>query len=235
MDSENTIIPLCLYSNSRNSYIGLPEKVYHGGKVTYSCPPHPKMQLVTVFYAINPDVKPNPTYADLICVKNVNQETIDISSLYDPFNKDIKCTRFLAWLEQTPGTLRLHISKKGDNIYISPDEKTPDGYVPYSIPNIHVLPANNSDPYSVPKFTFSNSYGKCIPDPSSNLSLTDCIVIYNKNVTRPEFVGRYPNVLTYLNARYGHDKGSKIPGIIGVVFAAVLCICLILLVIKMKK
>jgi hypothetical protein len=235
MDSENIIIPFCLYSNTKNSYIGLPEKVYRDEKISYNCPPHPKMQLVTVFYAINPDVKPNPTYADLLCVKNVNGETTDISTLYDPFNMDINCTRFLAWLEQTPETLRLHISKNGDNIYISPNDEIPNGYERHSIPNIHVLPANNLDPYNIPKFTFSNSHGKCIPDLQSDLSITECIVIYNKNVTRPEFVDKYPNILTYLDVRYGDSKEIKIPSIIGFIFACLLCICLVLLAIKMKK
>lgn len=231
MDSENSIIPLCLYSNERSSYIGLPEKINRDGKIAYNCPSHPKMKLITIFYAINPDVKPNPTYADLICVKNANGETVEVSTLYDPFNMDVKCTRFLAWLEQTPGTLRLHISKSGDNIYISPNQQAPPGYQPYAIPNLHVLysPSDN------PKFTFSNSFGKCIPNPNSNLTLGQCIVLYNKNITRPEYVGRYPNILTYLKVRYGDKTDVKIPAIVGVIAAAILSICLAILLARVRR
>jgi hypothetical protein len=225
MDSENAIIPFCLYSNDKNSYIGLPEKINNN---QFNCPLHENMKLVTVFYGINPDVKPNPTHATLLCIKNANKETIDITSLYDPFNRDIKCTRFLAWLDPTPGTIELFISKNGDNMYISPNKNLPQGYVPHEIPSIYVLPSQ--------KVTFSNSYGKCVPDPSSKLTLGECIVLYNKNITRPEYIGKYPNILTYLKIRYGDGKKSSISSIAGIIAATILSIAVIVLFwLKIKK
>jgi hypothetical protein len=93
---------------------------------------------------------------------------------------------------------------------------------PYKIPNIHVLAPSD-------KFTFSNSYGKCVPDPQGSLSLDQCIVLYNKNITRPEYIGKYPNILTYLRARYGEERQSKIFPIICIVGAIILLICILIL------
>lgn len=234
MDDENAIIPLCLYSTPQNSYIGLPEKIYQNDKVIYSCPNHP--DFVTMFYAINPDVKPIPTYTDYICVKNINLETIDISSIYDPFNLDINCTRFLAWLEKTPYTQPLYIFKNGSNLLISLTEQAPENYIPHQIPVIHVLTADSAfkmGKNNIPLFTFSNSFGKCVPDPHSNLTLGQCIVLHNKNITNPEHLNKFPNILTYLKLRYGNKNKTNY---IVIVFAILLIILLLVLIwIKMKK
>lgn len=249
MDAENSIIPLCLYSNNINSQISLPEKISKNGSIIYSCPSRKNMDLVMVFYAINPDVKPNPTYADLIGVKNTNQETVEITNIYDPFNKDENISiRFLAWLETTPNTTPLYITTNGTNLYISP---YPNDYSPYKIPIIHVLtnPASNlpKTPHSfgsfsvdgngMPIFKFSDSYGKCVPDPQGKLTLGECVVMYNKNITRPQYIGKSPNILTYLQVTYGsRKKSAKIVDIISIVFAVILVVCIIVLFwLKMKK
>lgn len=252
MDTEDAIIPLCLYSNNKSSHIALPEKTREGDSTVYKCTQRVDMGFVMVFYAINPDVKPNPTYTNLIGIKNTNRETVSISSLYDPFNVDYKTSiRCLVWFETTPNTTPLYITTDGSNLYISPYQNQPNpSYTPYKIPIIHVLtnPSENfpKTPHSAgefqtkknkPVFTFSNSYGKCIPDPQGNLTLGQCIVLYNKNISNPEYIGKYPNILTYLQTRYGNGKKStKISGVIGMVFTSILLFAILaLLWLKMKK
>jgi len=248
MDAENSIIPLCLYSNSQSSHIMLPEKIRENNSTVYKCRQHSNMQFVMVFYAINPDVKPNPTYADLIGIKNTSAETVEITSLYDPFNVDEKTSiRCLVWLETTPNTTPLYITTNGSSLYISPLQNQPNkSYKSYKIPVIHVLTEGGfpKTPHSsgeflvksgVPAFTFADSYGKCVPDPSSDLTLGECLVLYNKNVTRPEYIGKYPNILTYLQNRYG-EKNGKSKDIVAIIFAVIFIVSMLVLFwLKMKK
>ena len=240
MDTENSIIPLCLYSNNQFSHITLPQKTRENDFTVYKCPPRTEMNFIMLFYVINPDLKPKPTYTDLIGIKNISGETISISSVYDPFNIDDKISiRCLVWLETTPNTTPLYITTNGSNLYVSPYPNQPnETYIPYKIPIIHVLTNNDTNfpktPSSfgkfkkengTPLFTFSNSYGKCIPNPYSNLTIGQCMVLYNKNISTPEYIGKYPNILTYLENTYGSNKRnfSKI-SIIGIVL---LCIVLL--------
>lgn len=240
MDNENTIIPLCLFSTNKNSYIGLPEKIYQN-EITYKCPDLPNF--ITTFYAINPDMRPIPTYADLFCLKTANMEIIDISVIYDPFNIDTSCTKFIAWLEPTPNTNPLYIFKNGQDIFISLKNIAPENYIPHEIPIIHVLfhPKLSGFPFQIgtdnmPKFTFSNSFGKCIPDPKSSMTIGQCVVLHNKNITNPENINKFPNILSYLETKYGSSKPVKMKKIILILFTIILILSILsLLWIKMKK
>lgn len=216
----DAIIPLCLYSNNQNSYITIPENK----SIT-------NMDLIMIFYVINPAINPFPTYADLIGIKNSDNKTDDIFRIYDPFDMDIETSiRCLIWLEPTPNTVPLYITTNGSNLYISPYQNS---YTPYKIPIIHVLSASRwkTSSSGIPSFTFSNSYGKCIPDPKSNLSLEQCIAIYNKNTNK------YPNILTYLQNRYGNgNRKSNNFHIIGIIFTIIFIISILVLFwLKMKK
>jgi hypothetical protein len=208
MDSENTIIPLYLYSNKENSFIT-------DKKTDFS-----NMDFISVFYAISPNIKPTPSYTDLICVTNSNTTTIDISVLYDSLNFNTNCVRFLAWTERTPCTIPLYIRQNGYNIHISFDEDpVNNSYVPYKIPYIYVLPpANVKIPRcngvfkkgkKYPRFKFSESFGKCIPDPESSLTIGECLVLHNKNITSPNMEGKQSTLLNFLENRYGNEKKTE--------------------------
>jgi hypothetical protein len=252
MESEEAIIPLCLYTGSRTSYIGLPKKIRQNGQNQYTCEPHPYMDFVTIFYAINPDVKPNPTYTDLIGAKSVDKKTIEILALYDPYNQDVKnVVKFLAWLEPTDNTTPLYISKKGTNVYISLQKDLLPGYTEYDIPVIHVFThpdknypkiGNETKKFNLnqkkePIFTFSNSYGKCIPDPNSNLSLGQCLVLYNKNIANPENIGKYPDVLTYLSSTYPESRpvNKKINNNVWAILSVVSLVIFIIIIFLLNK
>lgn len=241
MDAEDAIIPLCLYSNNQSSYIALPEKIRQNDSNIYNCRDHNDMKFVMVFYVINADVKPNPTYTDLIGIKNSYNETIEILNLYDPFNVDNKISiRCMVWLETTPNTTPLYITTNGTNLYISPYPNQPNkSYTKYKIPVIHVLTNSGNFPKTprssgefhvnangMPQFTFSNSFGKCNPDPQSNLTLAQCLVLHNKNILSPEYIGKYPNILTYLQNRYYKGKRNNI---IGIIFTIILIISIFVL------
>lgn len=206
--NSNMIIPLYLYSNKENSYIS--DKKYE----------FTNMDFISVFYAINPNVKPKPSYTDLICVTNSNTTTIDISVLYDALNFNINCVRFLAWTERTPCTIPLYIRQSGYNIHISFDEDpVNNSYVPYKIPYIYVLPPANvkiskcngvfKTGKKHPRFKFSESFGKCIPDPESSLTIGECLVLHNKNITLPNKTGKQSTLLNFLESRYGNENETK--------------------------
>lgn len=206
------MIPFCLYTNERSSLIELAEKNPDG---TFRCQPKPDKRLIKMFYAIDPDIRPNPTYGDLLCLTNANDETIKISTLYDPFNIDVNCLRMIAWLEYTPNSLPLYLFTNGNNLLISLENNVITGYQPYDIPVIHVLPS---------PLPFSNSYGKCVPDPEGKLDLDQCLVLYNKNITRPEYIGKYPNVISYLESRYGKEKKQDEKKLIWLIFGIIIFI-----------
>lgn len=198
----DSVIPLYLYSNTQNSFIS-------DKKVSLS-----NKEFISIFYAINPTIKPKPSYSDLICATNSLSTTIDISVLYDSLNYNTNCVRFLAWTERTPNTIPLYIRQSGRNIHISFSEKPiNNSYVPYKIPIIYVL--------STPPFTFSNSFGKCIPDPESSLSIGDCVI---KNTT-----GKQSTLLNYLENKYGNRKKN----IYTIVIIIILSIILSLLISKL--
>jgi hypothetical protein len=176
------------------------------------------MPYITTFYAINPNFKPIPTHVDLICAKSSQTETIDISVLYDPFNIDVYCTRFLAWLEVTPNSLPLYIYKSGDSLLITLSPTPPENYSPHTIPVIYVIKD---------VFTFSNSYGRCVPDPESKLSIDECMVLYNKNILEQK--DKYPDILSYIGDRYGTKSG--ISGVLTIFFlVGALCLGLLLFI-----
>lgn len=208
----------------------LPEKVQRDGVIEYECPPRDNMNFIMKFYTVNPDLRPNPTYTDLMGIQNTNSETIELVDLYDPFNIDRTVSiRFLPWKEVTPNTIPLYISTNGNNLYISPEKTIPQNYKPYKIPMIYVLtdaifPKENG----IPVFTFSNSYGKCMPDPQGSLSIGECIVLYNANITRPEYIGKYPSILNYIKVKYGNNN-NKTTNVIGIIFASIFVISILVL------
>lgn len=207
---DSSIIPLYLYSNTQNSLIS--DKKYNFSNTDF----------VALFYGINPIIKPKPSYTDLICATNSGTTTIDISVLYDGLNFNTNCVRFLAWTERTPNTTPLYIRQNGSNIHISFD-KNPinESYIPYKIPVIYVLTSKRKNPH----FTFSDSFGKCIPDPESSLSIGQCLVLHNKNIISLDN-GKQSTLLNYLENKYG-GKGKGRRDII-IIFILFVIFCLLL-------
>lgn len=235
MDTEDTIVPLCLYSSPLSSYISFPAKVREGDKTVLRCDPafqpsyNSDKEFITTFYVINPDIHPIPSGMDLLCIQNASNSSTDIKQLYDPFNTEEKCIRFLAWLEPTPFTTPLYVYKSKNNMRLSFDSKppTPD-YKPALVPSIYVLidprmkdvyrvPAPRKpevigdktsfaiSPEGIPVFTFSGYQERCIPDPNGR-DLKECIVITDKDVLRLDRIGYDKGLLNYLQERYGKKR-----------------------------
>lgn len=194
MDSKNEIIPLYLYSNFQNSCISYNKKSISD------------MDFICTFYAINPNLKPKPSYTDVFCVTLSGHVIIDISLLYDQLNFNSNCIRFLAWTEKTPCTVPLYIRQNGNNIHISFHEfPINDSYTPYKIPLIYVLLPSTPE-CLFKNFHFSPSFGKCIPDPQSTLTIGECLVLHNKNITYPDMINKQSTLINYLESKYGNKK-----------------------------
>ncbi|MBS0627380.1 MAG: hypothetical protein JSS09_04140 [Verrucomicrobia bacterium] len=181
------------------------------------------MKLVTNFYVINPAVHPIPSGADLICIENGNNVSSNIRQLYDPFNVDENCTRFIAWMEPIPYTTPLYFMKNGNELYISfqKDSKFPLADIPAvyvlldpRITDVYRVPPPQQpevqggkttfeiNPDNTPFFTFSGYQNKCIPNPNGD-HLGRCIVITEKDVGNVSYIGLDDSLLTYLQYRYG--------------------------------
>lgn len=228
---ENSdLIPLFLFSNEKNSFISTDKNFKHS-----------YMDFITTFYVINPKIVPRPIYTDLICVTNVNDTTISITSLYDPFNKDVKCLKFLAWIEATPCTTPLYIRKSASDIHISFENKEIPGYSmnePFTIfvftdkyPNINCR-GEFKKINNIPQFTFSESYGKCIPDPEGKLTLNECT---KRNIADQVKIGKQPDVISYLENRYGKKEIKINSDIILIILSSLFVLFLILWIIKKMK
>jgi hypothetical protein len=226
MTTSSEIVPLCLYSNDKSSYLSLPQKT----NTRYSCPNIQDKEYKGTFYLINEDIKPKPNYTDLICITNNNLQTTEIKLVYDPFNVDIKCNRFLVWLEKTPCTIPLYIFRKDSDIYVSTENKKPSNdYVYNEVPVIYVIPdpeldlklfnceGNFSKKGSDILVKFTDHYGKCIPEPKGESTLGECMVAYNKNILRKEHVNKYPHVINFLGIKYGKNKKNVWLIVLGVI------------------
>jgi hypothetical protein len=159
------IIPLYLYSNDKVSFVK--EEPFENS---------------FQFFVFNPKVKPYGGYTNLFCIKESEDGTVsDVTTLYDPYNKSVPCKiKFLAWLDDMSCTIPLYLYKVGDKIVLN---KIPqEGLIPHKIKTIHVLPnasvnlSNCKGVFqSVPDFTFDNKRGKIVPDPHSNMGITQAV------------------------------------------------------------
>jgi hypothetical protein len=223
---EPAIVPYCLYRKGQfDSYISLPVKSRENDKTVLKCPPLPDMQPITIFYAINPDIRPIPPGMALLCLKNIPEEnvTIDVSPIYDIFNIDQKCYRMMVWLDPVPYTTSIYLSKKNNSMHISLSKDIPAGYEPLYFSPMYVLidprqeairtkghKGQNYKDFKIvdnqPNFLFSGYQGKCIPDPNG-ISLGECIVKYVKDIFDPN--NKEPTLINYLNSKYGNKLDTK--------------------------
>lgn len=220
---EPAIVPLCLYRKSEyDSYISLPVKSFKNGKTIFECSALENMIPITIFYGINPDMRPIPPGAVLMCIKNIPEEyvTIDIQPIYDPFDIDEKCSRMMVWLDPVPHTTPLYISKNGDSMHISLTKEIPKEYTELNYSPIYVLLDPRIDAQRTkgfrgqtikdfkiyddkPVFLFSEYQGKCIPDPEG-IPLGNCVV---NNILNSD--GNEPSLIDFLNKQYKDKIDTK--------------------------
>lgn len=203
--------------------------VYHNTEkdcdyITTTIQQDKSLNLQFMFYAVNPKVSIRPPGMDLFCVENNDNTTTNISVLYDNFNIDINCDRFLAWKEPVPMSSPLYVWTKkdvdnGDVLYkITFHEHHPsrniNGFIQNTISPIFVL----LDPRvenairiknmkleserfkiinDIPQFYFKGYLGRCIPS-SNGTSIGKCSVVYGENIYNQQFKNEDPTLLNYI-------------------------------------
>jgi hypothetical protein len=194
---SDEIIELCLYTDKFQniSYIRNSDK--------NTCNEYENKELITKIYSINPEFRPIPFGSVLFCAdysETSNPETLSIEQMYDPFNIEKKCVKFIGWKENVPYTTPLYIISSENGVYLTFDDKIENKNLKKE--TIFVL-LNTDKKFkienNIPNFLFKNSNGVCIPDPNGT-SLTECI----KNSPS------YFTILDQLNYFYGNSKQSKI-------------------------
>lgn len=173
------------------------------------------------FYGVNPNFSPIPPDMDMICVVNSSTgNTVSISNLYDVYNVDKKCIKFLAWLEPIENTIPLYIYQKNEkSVYIS--LKPNNIYKPLYFSPIHVFQDTN--------YKFKYFRGRCIPDKSSGfLSLNECmkkVISCDKDK---------PTILNLISQRYRNFKHNNINKFVYVlgIFLIIFCLYVIYNIVK---
>lgn len=196
---NNEIVPICLYKRG-GAYIGFPEEIYKNGEKSYECTIKPNKELFSRVYVINPTFRPIPPGMVLFCATGNDSETfttISLKTLYDPFNVDNNCTRFIAWIDPVPYTTPLYIFSYGSDYFISFNKEPPSPeYSQIELSPIHVLVDSSSfrKNNGIPQFKFSNYHGRCIPDPNGS-RLSQCIQSNKANYAEE------PSLLNYLRSK----------------------------------
>jgi hypothetical protein len=136
------------------------------------------------FLGLNPKIDPITPDMDMICAINKNgTQTVSLSSLYDVYNDDKDCIKFIAWLEPIKGTIPLYVYKNSTNVFASlKDDKPDSSYIKEYFSPIHVL-------QDITKFKYFR--GRCIPDPNGE-DIKICIQNVIANLTEK------PTILTLL-------------------------------------
>lgn len=179
----NKIIPLFLYNKNGLS------------KLSYT----PNSDEPTdVFYVVDSDIQPLPYGMELFCVEQEDFIT-NISEIYDPFNRDRKCLRFLGWNDPAPYTTPVFIYKKNGGILLSTEIVSGLKEIVFS--PIHLLTKNKSRiiPYKSKKdfqgeFLFSDYNGRCLPNPDGT-SIEKCLsnsLLKSVMKTQPLFLKGIP-------------------------------------------
>lgn len=246
---EREVVPMCLYRKGQyDSYISLPTKVRKNNQTVLECPPLPDMEPITIFYGLNPDIRPIPPGNVLMCVKNIPEEnvTIDIEPIYDAFNIDEKCFRMMVWLDPVPHTTPIYVFKKGNSMHLSLTNDAPEGYKALYFSPMYVLidprqeairtkghKNQNYKDFKIvdnqPEFLFSGYQGKCIPDPNG-ISLGECIVLNVKDIMNPN--NKEPTLINYLKTKYGNKIDTKTILLFSIL---ILCLFLFLFFVFYKK
>lgn len=159
------MIPLYLYNKNGRS------------KLSYT----PSTETPTViFYVIDPEIKPLPYGAELFCVESdENGFVLDVSEMYDPFNRDRKCLKFLGWNDPAPFTVAVFLYLRMGGVFVSMEPMVGEKELVFS--PIHLCTKD---------LLFSNYNGRCLPNPNG-YSIEECL---KKSVTKkqPLFLSNIP-------------------------------------------
>lgn len=139
MSDTGGLIPYCIYhyiDPGTNTYLGYIKPgikvLLEDGSYTYDCQSEPvtlkKWFRADVFYALRPSFRPIPSGMKLFCVDLVNSfpyDSVNLKTIYDPFNNEKNCENFITYNQPIPNTERLYIHKLGKHVFPSFDKKPP--------------------------------------------------------------------------------------------------------------
>jgi hypothetical protein len=215
ISQQTGIVPLCLYYNNSAdaSYIAYPNKTLINGKEYFSCATLPGLSLISVFYAIDPDVRPLPRGTMLICPHNdtTNYITVKVNIVYDIYNIDTtkNCAKFITWLQPVPYATPLYIFNRGNSNIITFDPHPPDNYTANNLAPLYVFlnpqntfPTITENGISSPRVLFSCQQERCVPDPQGTF-LRNCIISCTKQIACA--INKRPSILSYLSKKKGHS------------------------------
>lgn len=174
-----SIIPFCIYhyinkaTNTYMGYIGSPQKIIlSNGEEIYNCSPTAprfnKWYIASIFYAVNPSIRPIPVGMRVFCAKQSTEApygTSDVTAVFDPFNIKKNCVYFTTFNQPVPNTEKLYFHKYGDNIFPSFDKNPPfedPAWTQTQISPIFVMTQNTVGPNPT-KINFRCVIGKCLP------------------------------------------------------------------------
>lgn len=238
---EPSVIPMCLHTNieTKSSYIGLPSKARYQNQTIFVCEKNPDTEIQTIFYVLNPDIRPIPPGTVLFCAKDSlssDFSTISLEQIYDPFDIDQNCVRFIAWLSPVPYSTPLYIVKNGDSIFASFEKQNNQVYFSpiyvlldprlqgYERMKGHSKEKKNFEIVNgIPNFLFSNYQGKCVPDPSG-IPFEKCLV---KSILENKV---QPTMLNHLKKLYGQNWD-----LLFILIVFVILVIGLILIFKMKK
>ena len=200
------IIQLYIYTDKFNniSYIGNSQKDFEN------------KELIAKIYTINPEFSPIPFGTVLFCAsysETSEVNTLSVEQIYDPFNSEKKCVKFIAWKEKVPYSTPLYIMTSENGVYMTFDDIILGKEFKKETIFVLTKPIYNGE------FLFSEQSGICIPDANGN-SLKKCI----ENSSNKEF-----SIIQNLNFLYGGKKSN-----LKYLFL-ILILLLILLIYKIKN
>ena len=134
-------VPYCAYTmvelggTEEFGLIASPRRTDGKGEFACGAPPSdPGWVQRGRFYALNPMVRPIPSYMSLICTAHASAtpyNAIGMSHQYDPFDtnppnppgshptNEAACVNFIAWIEPTPYTTPLYVYKNRNGVFVS--------------------------------------------------------------------------------------------------------------------
>ncbi len=218
--TDSTVIPFCIYhkvdlnTKSYQCYIATSTLVLRlDGTKRYECRPHPdpNWKLASIFYAVNPLVRPVPNGMQLFCAKrnpNWPYQTTSVDLVYDVFDHYVDGTYFFTYTTPVPNTTPLYIWMNGDSAFADFGSSLPpedlDTFSAATINPIYVLhPTVVGSDYT--KIDFMCNNGSCLPkstdpnifNPSASSTpqpLHECLINCNQLV-KSQNGGRSPNSL----------------------------------------
>lgn len=139
------------------------------------------------FYVIDPEIKPLPYGSELFCVEQDSTGIVkNVSEMYDPFNRDRKCLRFLAWNDPAPYTVQVFLYIRPTGVFITTEPTQGERELVFS--PIHLCTKD---------LPFSNYNGRCLPDPEGT-SIEKCL--------KKNSIGKQPLFLSNIPQRFSREE-----------------------------